>query len=43
MIYLEKFKGYIADNPNVDFVRCDGTAFSYDEVNSASVTNTSNS
>ena len=43
MIYLEKYNGYIADNPNIDFIRCDGTVFSFDEVNTASVTNTANS
>lgn len=41
-IYLPKYDGYIIDNPNIDFERCDGTVFSYDEVNTASVTNTSN-
>lgn len=43
MIYVEKYNGYIADNPNIDFVRCDGRVFSFDEVNTASVTNTKNS
>lgn len=42
-VYLEKYKGYIADNPNLDFERCDGKVFSYDEVNTASVSNTANS
>jgi hypothetical protein len=41
-VYLPKYDGYIIDNPNIDFERCDGTVFSYDEVNTASVTNTSN-
>lgn len=41
-VYLPKYDGYIIDNPNIDFVRCDGTVFSYDEVNTASVTNTNN-
>lgn len=41
-IYLPKYDGYIIDNPNIDFERCDGTVFSYDEVNTASVTNASN-
>ena len=40
-IYVEKFGGYIADNPNIEFKRCDGTVFSYDEVNTASMTNNS--
>lgn len=42
-IYVEKFGGYIADNPNIEFERCDGTVFSYDEVNTASMTNNSES
>ena len=41
-VYLPKYDGYIVDNPNIDFLRCDGTVFSFDEVNTASVTNTSN-
>ena len=43
LIYLEKYDGYVADNPNLDFERCDGTVFSYYEVNTASMTNTANS
>lgn len=39
MKYIEKFGGYIADNPNIEFVRCDGCVYSYDEVNTASMTN----
>lgn len=39
MKYIEKFGGYIADNPNIEFERCDGRVFSYDEVNTASMTN----
>lgn len=35
--------GYVADNPNIEFLRCDGRVFSYDEVNTASVSNTRNS
>lgn len=42
-VYIEKYDGYIADNPNIDFERCDGAVFSYDEVNTASLSNTSNS
>lgn len=42
-VYVEKYGGYIADNPNIDFERCDGKVFSYNEVNTASVNNTSNS
>ena len=33
MIYAEQFGGYIADNPDIDFERCDGRIFHYDEVN----------
>lgn len=38
MLYLEKYNGYLADVPNIEFVRCDGTVFAYDELNSASMT-----
>ena len=38
MYYSEKYKGYIADVPNIEFVRCDGTVFAYDELTSASMT-----
>ena len=38
MLYLEKYDGYLADVPNIEFVRCDGTMFAYDELNSASMT-----
>lgn len=41
MKYIEKFGGYIADNPNIEFERCDGHVYSYDEVNTASMTNNS--
>ena len=41
-VYLPKYDGYIVDNPDIDFIRCDGTAFSFKEVSTASVTNTSN-
>ena len=40
--YVAKYDGYIADNPNIDFERCDGEVFSFYEVNTASMTNTSN-
>lgn len=36
LVYSEKWEGYIADTPNIDFERCDGTVFSYDKVNTAS-------
>lgn len=42
MLYLEKYNGYIADNPNIEFERCDGTVYAYDEVNTASMTNNKN-
>lgn len=38
MLYLEKYNGYLADVPNIEFVRCDGTVFAYDELSSASMT-----
>lgn len=38
-VYIEKFGGYIVDNPNIDFERCDGRVFSYDEVNTSGFTN----
>ena len=41
-VYIEKYDGYIADNPNIDFERCDGSVFSYYEVNTASMSNTAN-
>ena len=42
-VYVEKLKGYIADNPNIEFERCDGKVFSYDEVNTASMNDQSES
>lgn len=38
MLYIEKYNGYLADVPNIEFVRCDGTTFAYDELTSASMT-----
>lgn len=38
MLYIDKYNGYLADVPNIEFVRCDGTVFAYDELNSASMT-----
>ena len=38
MLYIPKYNGYLADVPNIEFVRCDGTVFAYDELNSASMT-----
>ena len=37
MLYMEKYNGYLADVPNIEFVRCDGTMFAYDELSSASM------
>lgn len=36
-VYIKEFDGYIADNPNLDFERCDGKVFSYYEVNTANM------
>lgn len=41
--YIPQYDGYQADNPNIDFERCDGRVFSYDEVNTAGFTQTNNS
>lgn len=41
MKYIEKFGGYIADNPNIEIELCGGKVYSYDEVNTASMTNNS--
>ena len=41
-VYLPKYDGYIVDNPNIDFIRCDGKRFFFDQVSTASATNTSN-
>ena len=38
MLYIDKYDGYLADVPNIEFVRCDGTMFAYDELSSASMT-----
>ena len=38
-VYVEKYDGYIADNPIIDFVRCDGRVFFFDEVNTSGFTN----
>ena len=41
-VKLEQLNGYIADNPNLDFERCDGEVFSFYEVNTASMANNAN-
>lgn len=38
MLYIPKYNGYLADVPNIEFVRCDGTVFAYDELTTASMT-----
>ena len=43
MKYLAQCGGYIVDVPNIDFVRCDGTVFSYDELSTAGLSRTQNS
>lgn len=40
--YIEQIGGYIADNPNIDFERCDGRVFSYYEVSTANMSATNN-
>ena len=42
LAYIEKLDGYIADTPNIDFLRCDGTAFSFYECQSGNFTDTLN-
>ena len=43
LVYLTPLiGGYIADNPNIDFERCDGRVFSYYEVNTANMSATNN-
>lgn len=40
--YIESINGYIADNPDIDFERCDGKVFSYYEVSTANMAATNN-
>ena len=42
MIKIDALNGYVADNPKVEFKRCDGRIFSFDEINSASTSATTN-
>lgn len=42
MVYVEQIGGYVADVPNIDFVRSDGEVFSYYEVSTANMSETSN-
>lgn len=34
-IYMEEYKGFLYDVPNIDFIRCDGTAYHYDRVSTS--------
>ena len=40
--YIDQIAGYIADNSNIDFERCDGKVFSYYEVSTANMNATNN-
>lgn len=43
MVYIDRIGGYIADAPNIDFVRDgDGEVFSFNEVSTASMNATNN-
>lgn len=42
-LYVPPISGYIADNPNIDFERCDGKVFNYYEVSTANMAATNNS
>lgn len=42
MYYSERYNGYIADVAELDFIRCDGKVFHYDEANNTSTTATNN-
>ena len=37
-VYVPKYKGYIADAANIDFVRCDGKRYSCQEATATSIT-----
>ena len=34
-IYMDEYKGFLYDVPNVDFIRCDGTPYHYDKVSTS--------
>ena len=34
-VYIPKYEGYIVDNPKLDFRRCDGRMYAFDEVSTA--------
>lgn len=40
--YVKAVDGFIVDNPQLDFIRCDGRQFSFKNVKTATFTNTSN-
>lgn len=40
--YVKPIDGFIVDNPQLDFIRCDGRKFSFKNVKTANFTNTSN-
>lgn len=42
MLYIDKYKGFLADVPDIHFIRCDGTAFDYDTLTNASMTHNHN-
>ena len=42
MLWIDKYQGFMADVPDITFIRCDGTAFSYDTLTSASMTHNHN-
>lgn len=37
-VYVPKYKGYIADAANIDFIRCDGKRYSCQEATATSIT-----
>lgn len=41
-LYISSVDGYIIDNPDIEFQRCDGQVFAYHEVNTANFSDTSN-
>ena len=42
LVRIDKLQGYIGDTANIDFIRCDDTAFSYYECQSTNFTDTLN-
>lgn len=37
-IYMEEYKGFLYDVPNMDFIRCDGKPYHYDKVSTSDAT-----